>query len=89
MTVVRLESLTKRFGSVVAVDSIDLSIDSGEFVVLVGPSGSGKTTSLRMIAGLETVSSGSIFIAITMSPTSMPRTAMWRWCFSHMPFIPT
>lgn len=62
MTAVRLESLTKRFGSVVAVDSIDLSIDSGEFVVLVGPSGSGKTTSLRMVAGLEAVTSGSIFI---------------------------
>ena len=62
MTAVRLESLTKRFGSVVAVDSIDLSIDSGEFIVLVGPSGSGKTTSLRMVAGLETVTSGSIFI---------------------------
>ncbi len=62
MTAVRLEKLTKRFGSVAAVDSIDLSIDSGEFIVLVGPSGSGKTTSLRMVAGLETVTSGSIFI---------------------------
>ena len=62
MTDVRLESLTKRFGPVVAVDAVDLSINSGEFVVLVGPSGSGKTTCLRMIAGLETVTSGSIFI---------------------------
>ncbi len=62
MTVVRLENLTKRFGSVVAVESINLDINSGEFVVLVGPSGSGKTTSLRMIAGLESVTSGSIFI---------------------------
>jgi len=65
MTVVRLESLTKRYGSVPAVDSIDLSIASGEFIVLVGPSGSGKTTSLRMVAGLETVTSGSIFIGDT------------------------
>ena len=62
MTAVRLVGLSKHFGSVVAVDSIDLSIDSGEFIVLVGPSGSGKTTSLRMVAGLETVTSGSIFI---------------------------
>ena len=62
MTAVRLESLTKRFGAVAAVDAVDLSIESGEFVVLVGPSGSGKTTCLRMIAGLEAVTSGSIFI---------------------------
>ena len=62
MTDVRLEGLTKRFGPVVAVDAVDLAINSGEFVVLVGPSGSGKTTCLRMIAGLETVTSGSIFI---------------------------
>ena len=62
MTVVRLEGLTKRFGAVAAVDAVDLDIESGEFVVLVGPSGSGKTTCLRMIAGLEAVTSGSIFI---------------------------
>ncbi len=62
MSAVRLENLTKRFGSVAAVDSIDLSIDSSEFIVLVGPSGSGKTTTLRMVAGLEMVTSGSIFI---------------------------
>ena len=65
MTDVRLEGLTKRFGPVVAVESVDLAINSGEFVVLVGPSGSGKTTCLRMIAGLETVTSGSIFIGDT------------------------
>ncbi len=62
MTTVRLEKLTKRFGPVAAVASIDLEIASGEFVVLVGPSGSGKTTTLRMIAGLESVTSGGIFI---------------------------
>ena len=45
-----------------AVDHLDLSVDDGEFVVLVGPSGCGKTTSLRMIAGLEMVDSGSIRI---------------------------
>ena len=62
MTAVRLEGLTKRFGAVAAVDAVDLDIESGEFVVLVGPSGSGKTTCLRMIAGLEAITSGSIFI---------------------------
>jgi multiple sugar transport system ATP-binding protein len=62
MTAVRLEGLSKRFGNVTAVETVDLSIESGEFVVFVGPSGSGKTTCLRMIAGLETVTSGSIYI---------------------------
>ena len=62
MAEVRFERLTKKFGALTAVDSIDLSIKSGEFVVLVGPSGCGKTTSLRMLAGLEEVTSGRIFI---------------------------
>jgi len=62
MTAVVLQGLTKRFGSSIAVDSVDLSIEHGEFIVLVGPSGSGKTTCLRMIAGLESISSGNIFI---------------------------
>ena len=62
MSDVRLTDLTKKFGDFVAVDSINLTINSGEFVVFVGPSGCGKTTSLRMVAGLEEVTSGSIFI---------------------------
>src|SRR5271154_5451486 len=45
-----------------AVDQLDLEIQDGEFLVLVGPSGCGKSTSLRMLAGLEDVDSGSIFI---------------------------
>ncbi|WP_166356115.1 ABC transporter ATP-binding protein [Phytoactinopolyspora limicola] len=57
-----LRDLTRVFGDVVAVDHVDLSMADGEFVVLVGPSGCGKTTTLRMIAGLETVSSGQILI---------------------------
>src|SRR5881227_3244457 len=45
-----------------AVDSLDLHISDGEFMVLVGPSGSGKTTALRMLAGLEEVDAGAILI---------------------------
>jgi multiple sugar transport system ATP-binding protein len=58
-----LESVTKVFsGGVTAVDDVDLTIESGEFMVLVGPSGCGKSTLLRMIAGLEEVTEGTIMI---------------------------
>jgi multiple sugar transport system ATP-binding protein len=58
-----LDGVTKEFsGGVVAVDRVDLTIESGEFIVLVGPSGCGKSTLLRMIAGLEEVTDGTISI---------------------------
>ena len=57
-----LESVSKRFGSVLAVDGVDLEIGHGEFVVFVGPSGCGKSTMLRMISGLESVTAGRILI---------------------------
>ena len=60
MAEVRLEKLTKCFGDVDAVQGIDLVVADGEFAVLVGPSGCGKTTTLRMIAGLEDASAGTI-----------------------------
>ncbi|MDM7945613.1 MAG: putative 2-aminoethylphosphonate ABC transporter ATP-binding protein [Oceanibaculum nanhaiense] len=56
----RIRGLTKRFGSVVAVDSVSLDVAEGEFVCLLGPSGCGKTTVLRAIAGLEMASEGTI-----------------------------
>ena len=57
---IRLVGVVKRFGDVVAVDGIDLEIRDGEFFSMLGPSGSGKTTTLRMIAGFEEPSSGTI-----------------------------
>jgi spermidine/putrescine transport system ATP-binding protein len=57
---IRLASLTKRFGEVVAVDDVSLTIDSGEFFSLLGPSGCGKTTTLRMIGGFDLPSDGRI-----------------------------
>ena len=59
---VGLSGVVKRFGDVVAVDSVDLDIADGEFFSLLGPSGCGKTTTLRMIAGLEFPTEGSIRI---------------------------
>jgi ABC-type sugar transport system ATPase subunit len=62
MAHVSLRHLTKEFEETIAVADLDLEVADGEFVVLVGPSGSGKTTALRLIAGLERPSRGSIFI---------------------------
>jgi multiple sugar transport system ATP-binding protein len=62
MSVVVCKDLVKRFGSALAVDHVNVEINDGEFMVFVGPSGCGKTTTLRMIGGLETVTSGEIFI---------------------------
>jgi len=60
---VRLEAVRKTFGDVVAVESVDLEIDQGEFFSLLGPSGSGKTTLLRIIAGFERPDSGRVWLA--------------------------
>jgi multiple sugar transport system ATP-binding protein len=65
------EEVSKRYGLIQAVDRLNLNVAAGEFVVLLGPSGCGKTTTLRMLAGLEEISSGNIFIGET--------------CVNHMP----
>ena len=62
MAGIALESVCKRYGTTLVVDDVNLQIADQEFLVLVGPSGCGKTTTLRMIAGLEDISSGTIRI---------------------------
>src|SRR5213076_2547485 len=62
MAQVRLKNVVKAYGSNEVIHGIDLSVESGEFVVFVGPSGCGKSTLLRMIAGLEDITSGKIAI---------------------------
>jgi multiple sugar transport system ATP-binding protein len=61
MARIRFDNVTKRYGSVVAVDRLTLDIRDREFLVLLGPSGCGKTTTLNMIAGLEELSDGDIY----------------------------
>ena len=58
---IRLEQVSKSYGSTEVIPGLDLELDDGEFTVLVGPSGCGKSTTLRMLAGLEEISDGEIF----------------------------
>lgn len=62
MAGVTLQNVTKRFGNVIAVNEANLEVRDKEFMVFVGPSGCGKSTTLRMVAGLEEISEGSIYI---------------------------
>jgi multiple sugar transport system ATP-binding protein len=62
MATIELQQVEKKFGELHAVKPMDLTIKDGEFVVLLGPSGCGKTTTLRMISGLESVTSGTIML---------------------------
>ncbi len=73
MARVRFNDLKKHFGPVKAVDGVDLEIADGEFLVLLGPSGSGKTTLMRLCAGLEEPTAGSIFIDDQMVNDVAPR----------------
>ncbi len=68
----RLESVTKDFGSFLAVDDLSLTVPRGSFFALLGPSGCGKTTTLRMVAGLEQPTSGRILIGDTDLTGSRP-----------------
>jgi multiple sugar transport system ATP-binding protein len=73
-TGIRLEKVGKRYrGGVDAVRDVELSVNPGEFIVLVGPSGCGKSTLLRMIAGLEEVTSGRIFLGDHDVTTELPQ----------------
>ena len=63
-----------------AVKDMDMEVADGEFMVLVGPSGCGKTTALRMVAGLEDITSGTLRIGGKVVNDVPPRNATWRWC---------
>lgn len=62
MTVLTLRALEKHYGSIKAVDHVDLQLESGEFMAILGPSGSGKSTLMRLVAGLEPPTSGDIIV---------------------------
>ncbi|MGY2048618.1 ABC transporter ATP-binding protein [Methylobacterium sp. JK268] len=87
---IELVGLTKRYGHTLAVDAIDLKIRSGSYCCLLGPSGCGKTTTLRMIAGHETVSSGDVIIgpkAVGDLPPAKRGTAMMFQSYALFPHL--
>src|ERR1700750_1997350 len=59
---IEFRNVTKTFGGACVVDDLSLEVRDGEFIVLLGPSGCGKTTTLRMLAGLESITSGEIYL---------------------------
>ena len=90
MTTIRLDHLTKTFsGSTTpVVDDVSLDIADGEFVVLVGPSGSGKSTILRMIVGLEDITSGEVFLGDKKVNDQAPRDRNMAMVFQSYALYP-
>ncbi len=87
---VHLEQITKRFGSVVAVDDVTLEIPAGRLVTLLGPSGCGKTTTLRIIAGLEVPTGGRVFIGdenVTPLPAANRSVTMVFQAYALFPHL--
>lgn len=88
MAEVALQAVTKTFGDTVAVKTLDLTVGSGEFVVLLGPTGAGKTTTLRLIAGLERPDAGRVLIDGTDVTTLPPATRNVAFVFQQYSLYP-
>jgi len=86
----RLVGLTKRFGSVLAVDDATLQVDPGELLTILGPSGSGKTTLLNLVAGFDTPTSGDVFLgarALTREPPNRRGVGMVFQSYALFPHM--
>ena len=88
MAAVSLSAVSKKFGPNTVVDKVDLSIEAGEFVVILGPSGCGKSTLLRMIAGLEATSDGEIQIGDVVVNDLEPRARGCAMVFQNYALYP-
>jgi multiple sugar transport system ATP-binding protein len=89
MSAIELEDLTKVYATgVTAVDRLSLDVAQGEFIVLVGPSGCGKTTALRMVAGLESITSGTLRLADRVVNSVSPRQRDVAMVFQNYALYP-
>lgn len=84
----QLAGVSKQFGETVVLNDLDLEIGEGEFVSLIGPSGSGKTTTLRIIAGLESPTTGTVSIAGQDITTLLPNQRDFGMVFQHFALFP-
>ncbi|MGA8456642.1 MAG: ABC transporter ATP-binding protein, partial [Streptosporangiaceae bacterium] len=87
---VRMEGLSRRYGPVVALAGLDLTVHAGELVALLGPSGCGKTTTLRLLAGLEDADAGQITVGgtdVTRLPASKRDMGMVFQAYSLFPHM--
>lgn len=89
---IQIEKLNKSFGKRSVIENMDLSVEPGSFISIVGPSGCGKSTLLRLMAGLESASSGSVKLTLSDAPSSFvfqePNLLAWRTVYEnvHLPF---
>ncbi|WP_457584602.1 ATP-binding cassette domain-containing protein [Ensifer canadensis] len=88
MTEITLQSVTKSWGALTALKPIDLHIPHGEFLVLLGPSGCGKTTTMRIIAGLETASTGKVLKDGDDITNRLPRERNMAMVFQNYALYP-
>lgn len=88
MANVELKKLTKSFGKTEVLHGIDLAVEDGEFIVFVGPSGCGKSTTLRLLAGLDEVTSGEIFIGDKMVNNLEPKERNIAMVFQNYAIYP-
>ena len=79
MTYLELENLHRDFGTVKALNGINISLGEGEFLSLLGPSGCGKTTALRLVAGFDRPNAGRILVEGKDLTGSRPTSATWGW----------
>jgi spermidine/putrescine ABC transporter ATP-binding subunit len=86
--ILQLEDLGKRFGDFVAVDDVSIGVSEGEFLTLLGPSGCGKTTTLRMIAGFETATTGRIVLGDRDITTTPPQQRGIGMVFQNYALFP-
>ena len=84
----QLAGVTKRFGDTVVLSELHIDIAEGEFISLIGPSGSGKTTTLRIIAGLESPTAGSVLVNGRDITTLLPNQRDFAMVFQHFALFP-